>query len=157
MNLTLVVALVARVVGPMVQVFPSSVPAGEPEAKIEAARGEWEPFQMVVHAGGGALDGVRAEASALTGAGEFAAPRLYRVEYLDVKTPSSVEGKAGPWPDALVPDVDAFAGEKRRAFPFDVPSGETRAIWVELFVPATATAGDYRGSVRIARRRAARR
>ena len=67
MNLTLVVALVARVVGPMVQVFPSSVPAGEPEAQLEAARGEWEPFQVVVHAGGGALDGVRAEASALAG------------------------------------------------------------------------------------------
>ena len=70
-----------------------------------------------------------------------AAPRLYRVEYLDVKTPSSVEGHAGPWPDALVPDVDAFAGERRRAFPFDVPAGESRAVWVELFVPATATPG----------------
>ena len=58
-----------------------------------------------------------------------------------MKTPSSVEGTAGPWPDALVPDVDAFVGEKRRAFPFDVPAGEARAIWVELFVPPTATAG----------------
>ncbi|MGZ3427572.1 MAG: DUF4091 domain-containing protein, partial [Polyangia bacterium] len=72
------------------QVFPTSVPPGEPEAKIEAARGEWEPFQIVVHAAGGALRGVRAEATALRGAGELAAPRLYRVEYLDVKTPSSV-------------------------------------------------------------------
>jgi len=160
-NLTLVVALVAsgavqageisaRVVGPMVQVFPASVPPGEPEAKLEAARGEWEPFQIVVHASGGALKGVRAEASLLKGAGELAAPRLSRVEYLDVKTPSSIEGHAGPWPDALVPDVDAFAGEKRRAFPFDVPAGEARAIWVELFVPATATPGLYRGAVRVA-------
>jgi hypothetical protein len=141
--------LSARAVGPMVQVFPSKVPAGEPEAKLEAARGEWEPFQIVVHAAGGALHGVRAEASALEGAGELAAPRLARVDYLDVKTPSSVEGHAGPWPDALVPDVDAFAGEKRRAFPFDVPAGEVRAIWVELFVPATATPGLYRGAVRV--------
>jgi hypothetical protein len=141
--------IAARVVGPMVQLFPSSVPAGEPDAKLEAARGEWEPFQIVVHAAGGALRGVRAEATSLRGAGELAAPRLYRVDYLDVKTPSSVEGHAGPWPDALVPDVDAFAGEKRRAFPFDVPAGEARAIWVELFVPATATAGSYRGAVRV--------
>jgi len=160
MKLTLVVALVAgtaahageisaRVVGPMVQVFPSSVPAGEPEARIEAARGEWEPFQIVVHAAGGALHGVRAEATALTGAGQLAAPHLYRVEFLDVKTPSSIEGHAGPWPDALVPDVDAFAGEKRRAFPFDIAAGEARAIWVELFVPESAAAGAYRGSVRV--------
>ncbi|HEX9104716.1 MAG TPA: glycoside hydrolase domain-containing protein, partial [Polyangia bacterium] len=141
--------VVARAVGPMAQVFPSTVPAGEPEAKLEAARGEWEPFQIVVHASGGALHGVRAEATALGGAGALAAPRLYRVEYLDVKTPSSVEGHAGPWPDALVPDVDAFAGEKRRAFPFDVPAGEARAIWVELFVPASAAPGGYRGAVRV--------
>ncbi len=141
--------LVARAVGPMVQLFPSTVPAGEPEARLEAARGEWEPFQIVVHAAGGAVHGVRAEATALTGAGALAAPRLYRVEYLDVKTPSSIEGHAGPWPDALVPDVDAYAGEKRRAFPFDVPAGETRAIWVELFVPTSATPGSYRGAVRV--------
>lgn len=141
--------IAARVVGPLWQVFPSSVPAGEPEAQLEAARGEWEPFQIVVHAAGGALGGVRAEASALTGAGQLPAPRLYRVDYLDVTTPSSVEGHKGPWPDALVPDVDGFAGEKRRAFPFDVPAGEARAIWVELFVPLTAKPGAYRGSVRV--------
>jgi hypothetical protein len=143
------VSIATRAVGPMVQVFPSSVPPGEPEAKLEAARGEWEPFQIVVHAAGGALHGVRAEATALRGAGELAAPRLARVEYLDVRTPSSVEGHAGPWPDALVPDVDAYAGEKRRAFPFDVPAGEARAIWVELFVPVSATPGVYGGSVRV--------
>ena len=102
-----------------------------------------------MHASDGALRGVRAEATALTGRGQLAAPRLYRVEYLDVKTPSSVEGRAGPWPDALVPDVDAFAGEKRRAFPFDVPAGESRAVWVELFVPESAAPGGYRGSVRM--------
>jgi hypothetical protein len=141
--------IVARAVGPMVQAFPDRVPAGEPEAKLEAARGEWEPFQIVLHAAGGALHGVRATATALDGAGALAAPHLYRVDYLDIKTPSSIEGHKGRWPDALVPDVDAFAGEQRRAFPFDVPAGETRAVWVELFVPPAATPGIYRGSVRI--------
>ena len=142
-------SIVARAVGPMVQLFPTSVPPGKPQAQLEAARGEWEPFQIVVHASGGALRGVRAAATALRGPGELPAPRLYRVDYLEVKTPSSIEGHSGPWPDALVPDVDAYAGELRRAFPFDVPAGETRAIWVELFVPEAATPGAYRGSVRI--------
>src|SRR5436305_820689 len=84
-------------------------PSGEATAQLEAARGEWEPFQIVVHATGGALAGVRAEASPLVGPSTtIAAPRLARVEYLPVTTPSSVEGKAGAWPDALVPDVDDF-------------------------------------------------
>jgi hypothetical protein len=139
----------ARVVGPMVQLFPTSVPPGEPEAKLEAARGEWEPFQIVVLATGSALHGVRAEATPLAGAGTLAAPHLCRVEYLEIKTPSSIEGRTGPWPDALVPDVDGFAGEKRRAFPFEVPAGQARAIWVELFVPTSATPGVYHGSVRV--------
>lgn len=149
-------ALWARAVGPMTQVFPTTVPAGEPGATLEAARGEWEPFQIVVHADGAALDDVRAEASPLAGPGTLPAPRLYRVAYLDVKTPSSIEGHPGPWPDALVPDVDAFAGEKRRAFPFAVPAGEVRAIWAELWVPRAAAPGVYRGTVRVtARGRAA--
>lgn len=143
------VALTARVVGPMTQVFPSSVPPGETEARLEAARGEWEPFQIVVHAAAGPLRAVAAAASELKGPSTIAAPRLCRVEYLTVATPSSVEGHAGPWPDALVPDVDGYAGEQRRAFPFDVPAGETRAIWVELFVPESAAPGRYRGQVRV--------
>ena len=133
-----------RVVSPLVQVFPSSVPPGEPVAKIEAARGEFEPFQVVLHAGATPLHNVRATAAPLDGG---IVPRLYRVAYLPVKTPSSIEGKPGAWPDALVPDVDALAGEKRRAFPFDVPAHETRAIWVELFVPERATPGVHRGEV----------
>ncbi|MDB4965188.1 MAG: hypothetical protein JWN44_877 [Myxococcales bacterium] len=139
----------ARAVGPMVQLFPTSVPPGETVARLEAARGEWEPFQVAVHAAGGPLKHVRAEATALTGPSELAAPRLYRVEYLGVKTPSSIEGKAGPWPDALVPDVDAYAGERRRAFPFDVPAGEARAVWVAIFVPESTVPGSYRGTVRV--------
>jgi hypothetical protein len=139
-----------RVVSPMVQVFPSSVPAGEPAAKLEAARGEWEPFQIVVHADDAGLKNVRAMGEALDGGGAAILPSLFRVAYLDVKTPSSVEGKAGPWPDALVPDVDGFVHEKRRAFPFDVPPHESRSIWVELFVPEAAAAGVHRGQITIA-------
>jgi hypothetical protein len=145
-------ALSARVVSPLVQLFPSAVPPGEPEARLEAARGEWEPFQIVVRSSDGALAAVSAEAAPLVGpAGAvITAPRLYRVDYLDVTTPSSDEGHPGRWPDALVPDVDAFVGEKRRAFPFDVPAGESRALWVEIFVPEATAPGVYHGQVRIA-------
>lgn len=134
----------AAVVSPMVKVAPEQSVAGEGVARIEAARGEWEPFQIVVR---GPLTGLRAEATALEGPGPALPLRLYRVAYLDVKTPSSVEGRAGRWPDALVPDVDAYVGERRRAFPVDVPAGETRVVWAEVFVPHDARPGAYAGAV----------
>jgi glycosyl hydrolase family 123 len=141
----------ARVVGPMVQVFPTAQVAGEARARLEAARGEWEPFQLVVSASGGPLRGVAVEASQLRGpdGAPIPAPRLARVEYVDVKVPSSVEGRRGLWPDPLVPDVDGYVGEKRRAFPFDVPDGEVRAVWVSLYVPEAAPPGRYAGQLTV--------
>jgi hypothetical protein len=120
-------------------------------ARLEAAGGEWEPFQIVVAAGARPLEGVAAEAAALTGprGATVARPSLYRVGYLEVRTPSSVEGHPGPWPDPLIPDLDTYVGERRRAFPFAVPAGQTRAIWVELFVPPSTPPGIYRGAVTV--------
>src|SRR5215470_3379913 len=108
------------VVSALAQVFPTHAPEGSPTARIEAARGEWEPFQIVVR---GPARAVSASAAPIRTDGDAAvpAPRLYRVGYLDVTTPSSIEGQVGPWPDPLIPDVDAYVGEKRNAFPFDVP------------------------------------
>jgi hypothetical protein len=143
--------LEVRAASPLEQVFPHAWPAGTPGATLEAARGEWEPFQIVVRADAHALTDVRASAAPLVGpaGARLAAPRLYRVEYLTVKTPSSVEGHAGLWPDALIPDVDSFVGERRNAFPFAVPAGEARALWVELYVPASTAPGVYRGAVTV--------
>jgi hypothetical protein len=132
-----------RVVSSLEDVFPQGELKSAGEAKLEAAAGEWESFQIVVK---GPLREVRAEASPI---GELPAPRLMRVGYLEVKTPSSQEGRVGMWPDPLIPDVDAFVGEKRRAFPFDVPAGEQRAIWVDVFVPPGIAAGVQRGRVRV--------
>jgi hypothetical protein len=135
-----VLAQRVEVVSALEQVFPTAAPRGASSAQLEAARGEWEPFQIVVT---GPLRGVRAQAT-----GPFR-PRLYRVGLVDVKVPSSVEGRAGRWPDPLIPDIDDFAGEQRNAFPFDVPAGEARAIWVDIWVPRQATAGVHRGKVRV--------
>jgi hypothetical protein len=133
-------ALAVVVVSPLVQVFPRDAPTGASEARVEAARGEWEPFQIVVR---GPARKVRAHALAW----DLPAPALHRVDFVEVKTPSSIEGHAGLWPDALIPDVDQFAGETRNAFPFDVPAGESRAIWVELFVPRAAKPGVHAGAI----------
>jgi hypothetical protein len=135
------------VVSSLENVFPTTAAKGSPSAQLEAARGEWESFQIVVRAGSDRVTSVSAEARPLEGPGADVPIWLYRVGYLDIKTPSSIEGKTGPWPDALLPAVDSFVGERRNAFPFEVPRGESRAIWVEMFVPQNARAGVYHGKV----------
>ncbi|MFL5300346.1 MAG: DUF4091 domain-containing protein, partial [Anaeromyxobacteraceae bacterium] len=128
-------------------------------AALSAAKNEFESFQIAITGGAGA---VSATATPLTPATPLPratagtpdeqaipAPHLFREALIEVKYPSSDDGGPGWFPDALVPDVDDVVGEKRNAFPFDVPGGETRVIWVELHVPADAAPGEYRGSVTV--------
>ncbi|HEU0054972.1 MAG TPA: hypothetical protein VFQ39_17420, partial [Longimicrobium sp.] len=68
---------------------------------------------------------------------------------IDLPAASSLDGGSGRWPDALVPDVDEVVGERRNAFPFDVPGGESRSIWAQVQVPTGAAAGDYSGTVTV--------
>jgi len=75
--------------------------------------------------------------------------RLYREALIDLANASALDGGTGRWPDALVPDVDELVNERRNAFPFSVPAGETRALWIELFVPPGTAAGEYAGSVTV--------
>jgi uncharacterized protein (TIGR03382 family) len=128
------------------KIRPATAARAEASARIAAARNEFEAFQIVVT---GAASEVRATASELSGPATFGGMRLYREAIIHLQNASSLDGATGPWPDALVPDVDELANERRNAFPFAVPSGESRAIWVEVFVPPEAPAGEYTGSVSV--------
>ncbi|MBI5545179.1 MAG: DUF4091 domain-containing protein, partial [Deltaproteobacteria bacterium] len=134
-----------------VKVQPGTSPKSARTARLSAAMNEFEAFQIGIHADGSAVKGVRARASDLTGPGTISASavQLYRQDFLDVKQPSGGIGQAGRWPDALVPAIDDVVGEPRDAFPFDVPKGESRAIWVEVLVPPNSTPGVYHGSVHV--------
>jgi hypothetical protein len=130
-------------IGPKVA-LPASPAAG---ASLSAARNEFEAFQIAIT---GAATGVTASATALSGPGApIPAPRLFREALIQVRTASSSDGGTGWYPDALVPDVDDVVGEKRNAFPFNVPTGETRVLWVELHVPEDAAPGLYQGAVTV--------
>jgi hypothetical protein len=128
------------------KVRPSAQPRTSRSARLTAARNEFEAVQVVVT---GPATNVRATAGTLDGPGRLEDVRLYRAALIQVRTPSALDGATGAWPDALVPDVDETEGERRNAFPFDVPAGESRAIWVEVFVPPDAPPGDYAGEVRV--------
>jgi len=132
------------------KIRPSTLaPDGAPVvAKIAAAKNEFEAFQVVVT---GAATGVSMSLDALNdGAGHGISGRdvvLYREALLDVPQQTGGDGAAGMWPDALVPDVDPIAGEKRNAFPFDVPGNESRVVLVDVHAPQGTPAGKYTGTL----------
>jgi hypothetical protein len=128
------------------QVQPTA--ASRAAAVLAAAKNEFESFQVVVT---GAATAVSMSFESLSdGNGNVISGRdltLYREALITVTQPTGGDGAAGVWPDALVPAVDPIAGEKRNAFPFDVPASESRAVFVDIHVPASAPAGTYTGAV----------
>ncbi|RKH40363.1 DUF4091 domain-containing protein, partial [Corallococcus sicarius] len=138
--------------GMMVKVRPdATAPGSATEVRLTAARNEFVSFQVALHGGDTGLQGVRARLPALEGPMTLTGPdvTLYRQALLTTRPTSGFEQAAGQWPDGLVPDTDEVAGEARRAFPFDVPAGEARALWVDVHVPRDAPPGDYTGTVTV--------
>ena len=138
---------------PSVKIRPGAAPPPNVPVELVGGRNEFVSFQVVVHADDGALNSVSAtlDKGRLTGAGKIDASnvQMYREEYLNLTQASFPGTPTGPWPDPLVPDVDETVAERRNAFPFSVPKGESRAIWVEVLIPHEAAPGKYQGAVRV--------
>ncbi len=120
---------------------------------IEAARNEWEPYQIVFSGG---LDGrtiTGLSASALSGPGGAPIPATQSFVYLEpfirVPMPSSIEGASGLWPDPLVPLRDLIFDEARTVLPLTIPMFEVRVAWIDVLVPDDAAPGDYTGLIRV--------
>jgi uncharacterized protein (TIGR03382 family) len=139
--------------GPLLKVVPSTQAKSASSARIVAARNEFESFQIVVRGDSGAVTGVRAKASQLTGPSGAVIPaenvHLYREAFVNVTQPSGSIGATGRFPDGLIPDVDEIDGQTRAAFPFSVPAGEAQGLWVDVLVPVNAPAGMYSGTVQV--------
>lgn len=126
---------------------------------IQAARNEYEPFQIVVRAEGGALKGVMIEASDLHGPeGPVIVRRhltFYREHYVEVTKPSSKSKEGAGWyPDALIPFVNPSDGQPLRnarfaGAPFDVEANANQPVWVDVFVPKEAAPGIYSGAIQV--------
>ena len=127
-----------------------ATPVGTRTAHLVAARNEFESFQVAVEGGRG-RDGVRVAPAAggLTGPDGASIPAagvtVYREAPYHVTFASDREGEPGDWYDALIPERDAFYGEDRNAFPFDIPAGGKLVAWVDILVPEDAPPGRYRG------------
>ncbi|HEX4385823.1 MAG TPA: glycoside hydrolase domain-containing protein [Myxococcales bacterium] len=120
------------------------------QASLAAAQNEFEAFQIVVS---GQATGVSMAFEGLSdGNGHSITGRevtLYREAIINLTRQSGGDGATGQWPDALVPDVDPIAGEKRNAFPFNVAAGQSIAVFVDIHAPAGTPAGTYTGTVHV--------
>ena len=108
---------------------------------ICAARGEYEPVQVVVRA---EKDGelLSAESSPLHKGWGRAAPitvRMDEVAYLQVKRPTDNLGKAGWYPDPLPP----------LRLPLALPAQKNQPLWLTVHVPRNTKAGEYHGELRL--------
>ena len=135
------------------KVLPTTGDAG-PKAetlRIAMARGEYEPAQLVVHAIGSPLRGVRVAVGGLSGAqglqGSVLPPDRIVVTplgYVTCKAPTYgmwtplLQPEGGEVPDVLLPDR-----------PMDIPRGRRQPYYITVRTLRTDRAGEYRGTVRI--------
>jgi len=114
-------------------------PAADSDAvQLYAARGEYEPFQLVVRPEQ-ALEGVRVECDGLTGPGGVITDVTWNaLDYYLSEQQVQPTGFVGEVPDTLL-DVDSI----------DCPAGVNQPLWVTVRVPRDAAAGDYQGRARV--------
>jgi hypothetical protein len=139
----------------LVKIQPNNpTPGSQSSISISAARNEFESFQVHVLAGSAPValsvsvsdfvntaDGTTIPASANVA--------VFREGYINVTTPSDLNGLVGQVPDQLIPVEDAYFHQPRNAFPVTVPVGETQSVWVDVFVPVSAESGYYTASVSV--------
>jgi len=106
--------------------------------RISSAKNEYEPFQLVLRPKND-IKNVSIEVSPLTNSSGFSISNvnISLVGYVYVKIPTDRIGTIGYWPDPLPPY------EK----PFSIRANENQPIWLTVYVPNDAPAGDYNGKV----------
>ena len=121
---------------PLARVFPDTAPTVESrsvEARMYAARGERESFQLCVRAGNEAIERVVVKAEPLDK--QIGAPDIRRVGYLRV--PDSSTGR-DLWPDPLL-----------EFQPFGLEADETGVMWVTYNIPKVAKPGTHKGMLSV--------
>lgn len=132
-------------VSSLIKVRPGTALPASTSVALHAARGECEGFQIATTR---AAQDVRPSALHLGQEGKGTGGldgRVYREAFLRVTTPSGPDGAAGPWPDPLIPEVDAYAHEARDPGRVDATARRPAVFYVELCVPAAQAPGVYTG------------
>ncbi|MEH2107245.1 DUF4091 domain-containing protein [Nostoc sp.] len=129
---------------------------------LYAARGEYEPFQIGIHAPNSGLTNVNVSISDLSGPNNQIIPKtnitLYREHYVHVTHSSpNKKGSTNPplgtgwYADGLIPfnnpeNQADIKGAELDAVPFNLKARNNQPIWVDIFVPRDTQAGQYHGT-----------
>ncbi|MFQ5809439.1 MAG: hypothetical protein ACE5JM_07460, partial [Armatimonadota bacterium] len=107
---------------------------------LDAAKNEYEALQLVLRPEGDMTD-VEIEVDDLRGPRGAVISRenidIDLVGYVPVQVPTDAAGCVGDWPDPL-PHYDG---------PFAAPASTNQPIWLTVYVPPDAAAGDYTANV----------
>src|SRR5512132_1509953 len=138
-----------------VKVRPTDPPPASPNptAAVKGARGEGVAVQVVLTSDG-PLTGLTPILTSFAGPQGMTLPatqvRLYRVDFVQVTTPSDAAGAAGEWPDPLRPiGRDQFYNEDRNGAPFNLVAGRNQPVWIDIRIPRTVLPGDYSASFQL--------
>ncbi len=135
-------------------------PPGEVIAvNLSAARNEWESFQILMRADEPIIE-INVVPADLVGPGgavlKASEAKLYREHqfYLGDGSFRNRDFKTGWYPDALIPFINPVTGRLLRgarftAVPFRLPPDQTHGFWCDLYVPASAKPGLYRGTYKV--------
>ncbi|WP_138498129.1 DUF4091 domain-containing protein [Nostoc sp. PA-18-2419] len=137
-------------------------PTSKTQIHLYAARGEYEPFQIGIHAPSGGLTNVNVTVSDLSGSNNRLISNknitLYREHYVHVvhsspnkKGSTNSSLGTGWYADGLIPFINpenktALTGAELDAVPFNLKARNNQPIWVDIFVPRNTQAGDYQGT-----------
>ena len=148
----------------MQRIKPDALPEVRTSIELFAARGEYEPFQIIVRGPSGGLSKVNVLAQDLIGPGGHRISKsnitLYREHYVYLSRGSSDwRGTnrplgAGWYPEPLIPFVHPetgqdLSGAQLDAVPFEVQENKNQGIWVDLFVPRDTPPGQYTGRLTV--------
>lgn len=129
----------------MTRISRDGTPPSAQTHTLHAARGEWEPLQIIVTATPAQLKGIEIIATGIAKHDSdvlLPAPQVLREHYVRVSQSTPMAPlPAGDYADALVP-LDMPAQELKGESVVNQP------FWVDVFVPYTAASGAYAGEVR---------
>lgn len=128
----------------MIRVMRDERPRSSKFIHLHAARGEWEPFQVVVSGDRDVVTGIHLSVSELRGprGNVVAAPAVFREHYTRVSISSKMSPlPPGDYPDALVP-LD-FPPQALPPAPV-----VNQPFWIDVFVPRGTPAGVYHCTIR---------
>jgi hypothetical protein len=142
-----------------VRLLREDTPPESATVRMAAARNEWRAFQIFVRSDA-AVAGLNIEPGNLHGPDgavlRGADAVLYREHQMMIKAGTSRNNafRPGWYPDPLIPFKHPVTGKplaegRLVAVPFDLPARETHGFWVDLYVPADAKPGGYRGTYRV--------